>query len=932
MRSSIKAALTLCFTLLASPALATTYYVSVSTGNDTTGTGTESLPWKSIQKCVLSGSPLVAGDTCLVKSGTYTNVGDGSVPGGFKGRTVVIGSSSPVATAANPITLKSEVPLGAIIETPSVWPGLNCEVSSCPFAGIYISGGGSNYIIDGFTFTAPGSTQLTNASISGVTILSAETGIHVVNNDFNDIARNVCSNSIFGNVGIHGNRTSGVLIEKNIFRVIGRKRNGEGGCSTTIFGHDHGIYFEASTDLTIRYNLCYDVNRGACVVAKARVSGTKTLRLRIYNNTFADQSPTTKPEGQISLSNSHDDTQIKNNIFRNPEGGYLVWAATPPASYALVPVGAGVIIQNNLSDSTNAESNIVLNQSSFSLLTVSGNILNTSPGFTDESSRDYTLASGSAAINAGQNVGLPYSGSAPDIGRYESFTRTGASINGRTITMTTDSLSGLQTSGTTGWTANCTGCGTPVVAGISAQVGQSSTLQFDISGITGDSCAGGQTWTISRSGTTHPVTNTAFLSVTNQSLHGFTNYAVTNVCTGGPSGPPAGVTIHHAFDENTGTTANDSEGGDQNGTLTGGASWGTGISGSGVSLTPLSGQYVAIDYGNAVDLGTQDLTIAFWINISPGTELLARSWFGAPLGIDTRLFIVQSGGSVRIGIKDSNGALASDLAVTSGWHHACLTMNATTKVATMHLDGIAATASGGVKSYVGGYVLAGDFTLGQISGINEGAGGVFEDFYIYPSVEDCAQIMQSIGSVPTESGSFTQTAFRFEAVRLKSNGSVEARSSNNVAVYECVEEGAVALTLEFQCDNVSNCSSTSFPLAYSTNGTDFSFLVPLTPTSDGVSLYGSDSDNSLNRFATSGALASGLTHVSGGTILTPAEQQSYDLAQNTSLTVRYLLKFASGTAGRSYWFRSKLGSGASMGTYSNTPRVNVISKKANGGH
>ena len=54
-----------------SPASGATYYVA-TTGNDTTGDGSFSLPWKTIGK---AASVMVAGDTTYIRGGTYNVTG-----------------------------------------------------------------------------------------------------------------------------------------------------------------------------------------------------------------------------------------------------------------------------------------------------------------------------------------------------------------------------------------------------------------------------------------------------------------------------------------------------------------------------------------------------------------------------------------------------------------------------------------------------------------------------------------------------------------------------------------------------------------------------------------------------------------------------------------------------------------------------------------
>lgn len=46
---------------------ASVFYVSAA-GNDNTGTGTLSNPWKTIQK---AADTMTAGDTCIIRGGTY---------------------------------------------------------------------------------------------------------------------------------------------------------------------------------------------------------------------------------------------------------------------------------------------------------------------------------------------------------------------------------------------------------------------------------------------------------------------------------------------------------------------------------------------------------------------------------------------------------------------------------------------------------------------------------------------------------------------------------------------------------------------------------------------------------------------------------------------------------------------------------------------
>ncbi|WP_442950115.1 right-handed parallel beta-helix repeat-containing protein [Paenibacillus sp. HW567] len=85
---------------------ASVYYVS-TTGNDITGTGTLSNPWKTIQK---AADTMIAGDTCIIRGGTYRETvtlhtsGTSANPINFKaytGETVIVSGADPVTGWVN---------------------------------------------------------------------------------------------------------------------------------------------------------------------------------------------------------------------------------------------------------------------------------------------------------------------------------------------------------------------------------------------------------------------------------------------------------------------------------------------------------------------------------------------------------------------------------------------------------------------------------------------------------------------------------------------------------------------------------------------------------------------------------------------------------------------------------------------------------------
>lgn len=353
---------------------AATYYVA-TTGNDG-NPGTSGSPFLTIQRCV---DTVAAGDTCLVADGTYRdNIGNGTV--------VYISSASAAGSASKPITVKSVNKFGAII----ILPGRD-SIN----AGFYISQ--PYYIIEGFEITG-GTSSGTSVSHHGVYLTSSATGTVVRDTKIHDIGRTVCSNSAFGFDGIFTSASS-VSIENNILYSIGRLKNGENGCSTSITVHDHGVYIKGGSDLIIRRNVIYDTNRGWPL----HFYGGTVTNVSVFHNVFAGHNTSTSIPGHILLAGTITNLAIRNNISYDATVGMVQY-------YGLT--ASGVSVTHNLSDTLEKTANYLG-------VTFSSNMQNTKPGFADAAGNNFQLVAGSAAIDAGTSVGLPFSGAAPDIGAYE---------------------------------------------------------------------------------------------------------------------------------------------------------------------------------------------------------------------------------------------------------------------------------------------------------------------------------------------------------------------------------------------------------------------------------------------------------------------------------------------------------------------------------
>ncbi|MGC4096839.1 MAG: right-handed parallel beta-helix repeat-containing protein [Nitrospira sp.] len=357
------------------PAESATYYVA-TTGSDS-NPGTSSSPWRNPQRC--TASPIRAGDTCLVRSGTY---GDTDRNGAVVW--VMDRATTPSGTASAPITIKSEKPLGAAIIAPSNMNGYGFLVSK-PY-----------YVIEGFDISGGNYSSSTGAGI-GIYVTSTGTGTIIRSNAIHHIGRSACTNSDNGYAGIAARSVSGVLIERNRLYTIGRRKHGESGCTATAANHDHGIYIKGASNTVIRRNVIYNMIQGYPV----HVYGLTATNLNIYHNTFQGQN---SAGAHILLATSVKTANIKNNTSSDASLGMV-------RLYNLT--ASGVTVSYNLSSTT-------MRYGSASGVTFSNNIEKTNPAFINKSTYDFRLTSSSPVINRGTTSGVPVvPDGRPDSSAYE---------------------------------------------------------------------------------------------------------------------------------------------------------------------------------------------------------------------------------------------------------------------------------------------------------------------------------------------------------------------------------------------------------------------------------------------------------------------------------------------------------------------------------
>lgn len=666
----------------------------------------------------------------------------------------------------------------------------------------------------------------------------------------------------------------------------------------------------------------------------ARLSGSK---VQVYGNIFKAISGT--PTYCVGAYGNGTPIDVYNNVFDGCTNGYdqSQFGGTHSATN----------IKNNVSTSAT----VVNCDISAGACTSSNNTTSAvaATHFKDSANGDYSLKSGSALIGAGTSVGFSCNGTC-DIGAYETSTYSSAAINEAfldvTIGQNVANLSPVIPT-STGWSAGCTGsdCGTPIVNNAALLTGTSNVVRLTITGIGGSGvCIGGQTWTVSYNDATGSTTDSALRGGSvNQELMTFTTQAVTNSCGAAPPPPPAGATISYNLNENTGTSAADSEVGDgaQNGTLTNTPAWiAPGKSGtSAVGFTAVSNQYIAIPYGSGVNPTTTSMTDCMWVK--PTVAADTRVFFGSETGTNQRYYMGFIGSSLSLGIQASTQATNVDFPVATGTYvRACVRLDSAADTATLFMNGVRGTSAQSVKAYTS-FTLSTDLRLGSRipAGADESGGTTIDEYRHYNVALSDAEVLEDYQNAepppPPASGTLTQTNYRFYAAKTDFLGALIPLTQNNNTNITIAPGGAFAVVLQTDC-TAANCSSLAQQYRYSCSSCPGSagvyIPIPDTATADKISFFGELNETGLLSGAVTCCLSGALTANDGGTQHTSSAVPVYQLNQNASVVQRPLIRIEYGaTPGWQYCFRAYDQSGNALDAYSQTACVTVVAPFASGG-
>lgn len=918
---------------LATNAHAITYYVATNGSDINTCTAARDA---ATPKLTLAGGQgcLVGGDTLIVKAGTYSSQEILNPPAGSDSAyTVIMGDPSGPRPVLSPTWSKRGV---------NCSNGASChhieirhfEIAS-PYECMKLFGvdtiGYSHHVryLDNYCHDTKASGILISSSYRGFI-----GGDHLIqDNEFGVIGAGVPGylsgmNTIYN----PGNRS---IVERNVFHDAS---HGVGiwKCQGPDNLQPCGQTPHQIQNVIVRNNIFYRMGRtdlntwsaGANMYSAIHVSTTGGGH-RIHNNIIYDSGNTSLFRGIILAARGDRAGTVLNQVYNN-----TIYNIISPSAYGIY------IRQDPTEGVVHVIANNIVYQAGAGMLTTGHTAisnLTTNPSFVDSVSSNFSLLQGSAAINAGTNIGYPFNGTAPDIGAYETIPSPTCTIATNKITCIFPMNTAVPVQGlsVTGVTVGCTGIacpGSPTVGGVTRAGGTDTHVGITIDGIAGNACvAANQTWTISYNSTVGTWTghdNIGTPPGLNQKVFSFTSLPVTNLCTGSSPPPPVGGPhFYYRFNEGTGTIANDETANNIDCTLTNGPTWVAGKTGTALKFAAGTLQHCAIPWGSGVNPSTQSLTIFVPVFVPAGLESATHYIMGPDPGTNQRGYICGHNGVWKVAVQSTSCASTptSNLSITSGWNVLTLRFDSGTDIATLYKGTLAGT--GGASRPYGSYTFVSNFKLGLIELI-PASGVTIDEVQVFLSLQDIAELVSAFeGSVPPPaSGTLAQTAVQFQAPYLYSG------NPQNFGVLSTVQPvmagGAVAIVYQIHCQNIADCDATAFKLVYRKNGSGAYIPVPNTETADGIWMWVTP-DSNLNSAVTTQRLTGSCVITNGSTQLTADQTPSVDLPQDGCVMLRYIVRVGN-VSGSFFETRLQTESGLALAGGYVDATLNVIGSQAGG--
>jgi hypothetical protein len=218
-----------------------------------------------------------------------------------------------------------------------------------------------------------------------------------------------------------------------------------------------------------------------------------------------------------------------------------------------------------------------------------------------------------------------------------------------------------------------------------------------------------------------------------------------------------GLVLYWKLDETSGSTASDSSGNGNSGTLLSGATWTTGKVNGGLSLNGAS-QYAISSTNLSSQFAGGNVTIALWFKANAagvivdelGQPALNSNWHDSQLE-------VLSDGTLYARVWNMPGTSLGKV-IFGQWNHAALRYDNVAKRLDGFLNGVQSAGSvSGTKQWPGALYYA----LGATDSTNLGSGayfnGALDDFRVYNRVLTASEVATLAGSAGSASATFVTT-------------------------------------------------------------------------------------------------------------------------------------------------------------------------------
>lgn len=930
--------------LLASPAWATTRYVDGSLGANCSGdysvsaracTGSDGDAYTTAN--VSSAfTATVAGDTLYFRAGTY----DISLP---------VFSTSLTGTASSRVTIAG-YPSETVIFRPTT-----SHLVATGSVNKYITF--KNFKLDGVNTVGEKSFSILNAT--GLTFEDIE----IYDTQYLGFSvGGVQGVTTFRRVYIHdgrsdcavGNRYYGAYLHDGDQLVF------EDSEIYNMPGGGLQIYTGPWNAVTVRNNSihhnswCTSTTVGGIIVSAAQ---GLIQNIEIYNNAIWRQAFSGGGTGNgIELATPGNTYPINGaKLYNN-----VIWDNDGSSSYGIVLQDSGVqntdIKNNIITDNKNGS---LANEGTSTSLTYNACKAAESCGTTgkvsladitsvlvDPANGDFRLKQGANAL---RDVGTSVSTrSTPvgvtDIGAYEQGAVSSAVVSGAFIEVTVNvgTTPILPSTGITQFTiANGTSTGTPVVTQAVRKSGSSNVVQLSVSGFTASG-----TCTISYGAGN--LTDSGFVGLPSdelaQGVNSASGVSVSGTCantSGDPTPPSSGLYSEFLLDEGAGTTANDNSGNLNHGTVSAGVTWVDDSSGTGVTIpSDTTYRHIASTHGQAVDLTANSLSAC--VTVLPDTQYAQKVVLSSGgNGTNQRFYVgwytVNGAAHWGLGVQGSGMTTVTEFPLVAEKTLVCIRANAATNTVTLSVGRSIGTSAGAVKTYSTSLILVDNMRAGNdgTNTINTGGMTIYEMWVwnnTYVSDADVQALYDSIFSAGGSVGGYKQQDFQAQRVYLDGSSDPINYGSAGASSIEVIAGGAVALVMQVDCTGGA-CGPLAMQWVYSKNGGAYEHGIPLQFTADGIAMWGSSTDASLNRFTVADCVSGALTENYGPTQLVAGATPTIELAQNHSYCIRAIVKFQSDQAGNYFQIRLGQDNGAELsGGYTATPRIDVVAPRASGGY